>query len=126
MADNKMTGVRRIAGVSIPARMHIRIGLQQIYGVGNTRALAICEQTNIPVTKKIGELSESELENIREALSRYTIEGDLRRNISQNIKELRDSGCYRGIRHRKGLPLRGQRTKNNARTRKGKRKPIKK
>jgi small subunit ribosomal protein S13 len=126
MADNKLTGVRRIAGVSIPANMHVRIGLQQIYGVGNTRALAICSNAKIPFEKKIGDLSETELEVIREGLSKFVIEGDLRREISQNIKELRDSGCYRGVRHRKGLPLRGQRTKNNARTRKGKRKPIKK
>jgi small subunit ribosomal protein S13 len=126
MADNKLTGVRRIAGVNIPANMHIRIGLQQIYGVGNTRALAICNNAKIPYEKKIGDLSENELEIIREELSKFVIEGDLRREVSQNIKDLRDSGCYRGIRHRKGLPLRGQRTKTNARTRKGKRKPIKK
>ena len=126
MADNKLTGVRRIAGVNISANMHIRIGLQQIYGVGNTRALAICNNAKIAYEKKIGDLTEGELETIREELSKFVIEGDLRREISQNIKDLRDSGCYRGIRHRKGLPLRGQRTKTNARTRKGKRKPIKK
>ena len=126
MADNKITGVRRIAGVNIPANMHTRVGLTKIFGVGNSTAIKICDATSIDYMKKVGELTETELEHLREALSQYLIEGDLRREVSQNIKKLRDSGCYRGLRHRRGLPLRGQRTKTNARTRKGKRKPIKK
>ena len=112
----------RIAGINIPPHKHAEIGLTSIFGIGRPTAQKICEQVGIPYTKKIKDLSDGDLEKIREEIGRLTIEGDLRREISINIKRLMDLGCYRGLRHRRGLPLRGQRTRTNARTRKGPRK----
>ncbi|GAB4392620.1 MAG: 30S ribosomal protein S13 [Gammaproteobacteria bacterium] len=114
----------RIAGVNIPNK-HTEVALTAIYGIGRSRAREICHALGIPVDKKIELLSEQELDSLRNEVNKYTIEGDLRRTVSMNIKRLVDSGCYRGIRHRRGLPLRGQRTRTNARTRKGRRKAIK-
>jgi len=115
----------RIAGINIPTDKHIVIGLQSIFGIGQTRSKLICETLKLDPSTKVSELTEDELESIRVAVSRYEVEGDLRREVAMNIKRLRDLGCYRGIRHRKSLPLRGQRTKTNARTRKGPRRLIK-
>lgn len=115
----------RIAGVNIPDNKHACIALRYIYGIGPKRATEICEQANIAPTTRIADLTEAEVESLREGVSKFTVEGDLRREVSMNIKRLKDLGCNRGIRHRRGLPLRGQRTKTNARTRKGPRKPIK-
>ena len=112
----------RIAGINIPQHKHAEIGLTSIYGIGRTTAQKICEKAGIAFSKKIKDLSDTDLEKIREEIGRMTIEGDLRREMSINIKRLMDLGCYRGIRHRRGLPVRGQRTKTNARTRKGPRK----
>ena len=112
----------RIAGINIPPHKHSEIGLTAIFGIGRTRARKICEACGIDYTKKIKDLSDAELEKVRDAVNTYTIEGDLRRETTMNIKRLMDIGCYRGFRHRRGLPLRGQRTKTNARTRKGPRK----
>jgi small subunit ribosomal protein S13 len=109
----------RIAGINIPPHKHAEIGLTSIYGIGRSTAQKICEAVGIPIEKKIKDLSDSELEKIREEIGRLTIEGDLRRELSINIKRLMDLGCYRGLRHRRGLPVRGQRTRTNARTRKG-------
>ena len=116
----------RIAGVNIPDNKHTVISLTYIFGVGRTRARAICEQTGIEPTVKVRDLSSEQLDAIRAEVAKVSTEGDLRREINMNIKRLMDLGCYRGIRHRRGLPLRGQRTKTNARTRKGPRKPIRK
>ena len=116
----------RIAGVNIPDHKHAVISLTHIYGVGKTQAKKLCEASNIPESTKIGELSEGELDQLRSLVSEMNVEGDLRREVSMSIKRLMDLGCSRGLRHRKGLPLRGQRTKTNARTRKGPRKPIRK
>ncbi|MCV6613834.1 MAG: 30S ribosomal protein S13 [Cellvibrionaceae bacterium] len=116
----------RIAGVNIPDNKHAVISLTYVYGVGKTTAQQICAATGIAETTKIGELSEAQMDEIRTEVGKITVEGDLRREISMNIKRLMDLGCYRGLRHRRSLPLRGQRTKTNARTRKGPRKPIKK
>ena len=116
----------RIAGVNIPDHKHAVISLTHIYGVGRTTAYKLCDAVNIDPTVKIGTLSEAEMDNLRNEVSKLAVEGDLRREISMNIKRLLDLGCYRGVRHRRGLPLRGQRTKTNARTRKGPRKPIRK
>ncbi len=110
----------RIAGVNIPDNKHAEISLTAIYGIGRSRARNICADVGIDPATKIKDLSEAELEKIRASLSRFTLEGDLRREVSMNIKRLMDLGCYRGIRHRRGLPLRGQRTKTNAKTRKRK------
>lgn len=115
----------RIAGINIPDNKHTVIALTAIYGVGRTRAQKICASTSISPEMKVRDLSEAELEKIRGEVGGLIIEGDLRREISMNIKRLMDLGTYRGIRHRRGLPLRGQRTKTNARTRKGPRRPIK-
>ena len=115
----------RIAGINIPTDKHIVIGLQSIFGIGQTRSKLICETLKLDTSTKVSELTEDELESIRVAVSKYEVEGDLRREVAMNIKRLRDLGCYRGIRHRKSLPLRGQRTKTNARTRKGPRRLIK-
>jgi len=115
----------RIAGINIPTDKHIVIGLQSIFGIGQTRSKLICEALKLDPSTKVSELTEEQLESIRVAVSKYEVEGDLRREVSMNIKRLRDLGCYRGIRHRKSLPLRGQRTKTNARTRKGPRRLIK-
>ena len=112
----------RIAGINIPPHKHAEIGLTSIFGIGRPTAQKICAAVGIPLSKKIKDLDDGDLEKIREALGRMTIEGDLRREISINIKRLMDLGCYRGLRHRRGLPLRGQRTRTNARTRKGPRK----
>jgi small subunit ribosomal protein S13 len=112
----------RIAGVNIPNHQHADIALQAIFGIGRARAQAICTAAKINKTHKIKDLSESDMERLREQVARFTVEGDLRREVSMNIKRLMDLGCYRGTRHRKGLPTRGQRTRTNARTRKGPRK----
>lgn len=116
----------RIAGINIPVQKHTVIALQAIYGIGSTRAQQICAATGIDPTVKVKDLSDGEVEQLREEVAKYTVEGDLRRDISMNIKRLMDLGCYRGLRHRRGLPVRGQRTKTNARTRKGPRRPIRK
>ncbi len=115
----------RIAGINISDNKHSMIALTAIYGIGIARARQICKTTGIVPDTKVRDLSEPELEKIRGAIGGYTVEGDLRREVSMNIKRLMDLGCYRGIRHRRGLPLRGQRTKTNARTRKGPRRLIK-
>ena len=115
----------RIAGVNIPDNKHAVISLTYIYGIGNTKAQAICEAVGINPTTKIRELSEEQLDAVRNEVGNHPTEGDLRREVSMNIKRLMDLGCYRGLRHRRGLPVRGQRTKTNARTRKGPRRPIK-
>ena len=115
----------RIAGINIPTDKHIVIGLQSIFGIGQTRSKLICETLKLDPITKVSQLTEDQLESIRVAVSKYEVEGDLRREVAMNIKRLRDLGCYRGIRHRKSLPLRGQRTKTNARTRKGPRRLIK-
>jgi small subunit ribosomal protein S13 len=112
----------RIAGINIPPHKHAEIGLTAIYGVGRTTAKKICENSGVPLDRKIKDLTDADLEKIREEIGRLTIEGDLRREMSINIKRLMDLGCYRGFRHRRGLPVRGQRTRTNARTRKGPRK----
>ncbi|HET7864549.1 MAG TPA: 30S ribosomal protein S13 [Burkholderiaceae bacterium] len=112
----------RIAGINIPQHKHTEIGLTSIYGIGRSTAQKICTACGIAYSKKIKDLTDSDLEKIREEVGRITIEGDLRREISINIKRLMDLGCYRGFRHRRGLPVRGQRTRTNARTRKGPRK----
>ena len=115
----------RIAGINIPTDKHIVIGLQSIFGIGQTRSKLICETLKLDSSTKVSQLTEDQLESIRAAVSKYEVEGDLRRDVAMNIKRLRDLSCYRGIRHRKSLPLRGQRTKTNARTRKGPRRLIK-
>ncbi|MDO8311982.1 30S ribosomal protein S13 [Lacisediminimonas profundi] len=112
----------RIAGVNIPNHQHAVIGLTAIYGIGRPRAEQICEVTGVPTDKKVKDLDDNELEKLRDAIGKFLVEGDLRRDISMNIKRLMDLGSYRGLRHRKGLPVRGQRTRTNARTRKGPRK----
>lgn len=109
----------RIAGINIPPHKHTEIGLMSIYGIGRTTAQNICDACSIPYSKKIKDLTDSDLEKVREEVGKLLIEGDLRREISINIKRLMDLGCYRGFRHRRGLPVRGQRTRTNARTRKG-------
>jgi small subunit ribosomal protein S13 len=116
----------RIAGINIPANKHIVIALTHIYGVGNSRAKKICEAAGVPPDTKVRDLTEPDVEKLRSEVARIEVEGDLRRETSMNIKRLMDLGCYRGIRHRRGLPLRGQRTRTNARTRKGPRRPVRK
>jgi small subunit ribosomal protein S13 len=118
--------VARIAGINVPDNKHAVIALQSIFGIGPAVAKTICEKAGIALDVKFKDLDETILDKVREQVAHYTVEGDLRREISMNIKRLMDLGCYRGIRHRKGLPVRGQRTKTNARTRKGPRKAIKK
>lgn len=115
----------RIAGVNIPVQKHAWVALTSIFGIGRTRALQVCEAAGIQSNRRIQDLSEEEVDQLRNAVSRVTVEGDLRREIGMNIKRLMDLGCYRGLRHRRGLPVRGQRTRTNARTRKGPRRPIK-
>jgi small subunit ribosomal protein S13 len=112
----------RIAGINIPNHQHADIALTAIYGVGRARAQAICAAAGVEGTRKIKDLTDAELDRIRENIQKLTVEGDLRREVSMSIKRLMDLGCYRGHRHRKGLPVRGQRTRTNARTRKGPRK----
>ena len=114
----------RIAGVNIPNHQHTVIGLTAIYGIGRTRAQQICEASGVETSKKVKDLDDSELEKIRDEIAKFIIEGDLRREVSMSIKRLMDLGCYRGLRHRRGLPVRGQRTHTNARTRKGPAKSI--
>lgn len=116
----------RIAGINIPDHKHAVIALTAIYGIGKTRSQAICAAAGIAEDVKIRELSEEQIEKLRDEVGKFTVEGDLRREVTLNIKRLLDLGCYRGLRHRRSLPVRGQRTKTNARTRKGPRKPIKK
>ncbi len=115
----------RIAGINIPLNKHIVIALTSIYGIGSTRAQQVCEAAGIAPETKVKDLAEPEVAKLRTAVANFTVEGDLRRETSMNIKRLMDLGSYRGIRHRRGLPLRGQRTRTNARTRKGPRRPIK-
>ena len=112
----------RIAGINIPMNKHLWIGLTHIYGVGRSRALTACTQAGVSPTTKVKDLTDAEINAIRSQISKWAVEGDLRREVSMNIKRLMDLGCYRGLRHRKGLPVRGQRTRTNARTRKGPRK----
>ncbi|EIF1188525.1 30S ribosomal protein S13 [Salmonella enterica subsp. enterica serovar Dublin] len=116
----------RIAGINIPDQKHAVIALTSIYGVGKTRSKAILAAAGIAENVKISELSEEQIDTLRDEVAKFVVEGDLRREISMSIKRLMDLGCYRGLRHRRGLPVRGQCTKTNARTRKGPRKPIKK
>ncbi len=115
----------RIAGINVPVHKHIVIALTSIYGIGNTRAKEICDAANVAPEIKVKDLDEGQLESLRNEVGKLSVEGDLRREISMNIKRLMDLGCYRGIRHRRGLPVRGQQTQTNARTRKGPRRPIK-
>ncbi len=115
----------RIAGINIPLNKHIVISLTSIYGIGNSRAQQICGAAGVAPETSVKDLAEPEVAKLRTAVANFVVEGDLRREISMNIKRLMDLGCYRGIRHRRGLPLRGQRTRTNARTRKGPRRPIK-
>lgn len=112
----------RIAGVNIPVQKHIVIGLTSIYGVGRNRAKLICDSAKVNPALKVKDLTEAQLENLRNEIAKIRVEGDLRREVSMNIKRLIELGSYRGLRHRRGLPVRGQRTRTNARTRKGKRK----
>ena len=114
----------RIAGVNIPNHQHAEIALTAIYGIGRTRAQQICAAAGVGTSTKIKDISDTEMERLRDEVAKFTVEGDLRREISMNIKRLMDLGCYRGLRHRRGLPCRGQRTRTNARTRKGPRKSI--
>lgn len=114
----------RIAGVNIPNHQHAEIALTAIYGIGRSRAQQICDAAGIVRSTKIKDLTDAEMDHLREQVGKYTVEGDLRREVTMSIKRLMDLGCYRGLRHRKGLPVRGQRTRTNARTRKGPRKAI--
>ncbi|MGH8372180.1 MAG: 30S ribosomal protein S13 [Gammaproteobacteria bacterium] len=114
----------RIAGINIPANKHTVIGLQSIFGIGQTRAKKVCEASGVKPETKVKDLTDAEVEALRTQVSKFTVEGDLRRENSMSIKRLMDLGCYRGLRHRRGLPVRGQRTRTNARTRKGRRKAI--
>lgn len=116
----------RIAGVNLPAQKHVWVGLQSIYGIGRTRSKQVCDSAGVTQSTKIRDLSEPDVERLRSEVGKFIVEGDLRREIGVAIKRLMDLGCYRGLRHRRGLPMRGQRTKTNARTRKGPRKAIRK
>jgi len=117
--------VARIAGVNIPSNKRVVIALQYIHGIGSTKAMEIAEKANVTADRRVNQLSDAEVLHIREIIDRdYLVEGDLRRETAMNIKRLMDLGCYRGLRHRRGLPVRGQRTHTNARTRKGPAKPI--
>lgn len=116
----------RIAGVNIPDHKHLVISLTAIYGIGRSRASLICENVGLSPSVRVRELGDSDIERIREEVAKFVVEGDLRRESAMNIKRLMDLGCYRGMRHRRGLPVRGQRTRTNARTRKGPRRPIRK
>jgi small subunit ribosomal protein S13 len=116
----------RIAGVNIPDHKHLVVSLTAIYGVGRTKAAKICEALGLNPSIKVKALDEADVERIREQVAKYTVEGDLRRETAMSIKRLMDLGCYRGLRHRRGLPVNGQRTRTNARTRKGPRRPIRK
>jgi len=114
----------RIAGVNIPNHQHAEIALTSIYGVGRSRAQKICDSAGVDRTTKIKDLTEANMDRLREEVAKYAVEGDLRREVTMSIKRLMDLGCYRGVRHRRGLPVRGQRTRTNARTRKGPRKSV--
>lgn len=115
----------RIAGVNIPTGKRVEVALTYIHGIGQTRAKQICQKLNLPFERRVSELTDSEVIQIRETIdSEHMVEGDLRRDVAMNIKRLMDLGCYRGVRHRRGLPVRGQRTSTNARTRKGRAKPV--
>ena len=114
----------RIAGINIPNHQHTAIALTAIYGVGRSRARVICDSAGVKHTTKIKDLTDAEMDKIREQVGKFSVEGDLRREVSMNIKRLMDLGCYRGLRHRRSLPVRGQRTHTNARTRKGPAKSI--
>ena len=114
----------RIAGINIPNHQHASIALTSIYGIGRSRARSICEAAGVRHSAKIKDLTDGEMDKLREQVGKFTVEGDLRRETSMNIKRLMDLGCYRGVRHKKGLPVRGQRTRTNARTRKGPRKAV--
>ena len=116
----------RIAGINIPVNKHAVIALQSIFGIGKTRARLICEAAQVAADIKVRDLSEAQVDALRAEVGKYSVEGDLRREVSLNIKRLMDLGCYRGLRHRRGLPVRGQRTRTNARTRKGPRRAIRK
>ena len=116
----------RIAGINVPVNKHAAVALCAIYGIGPARARQICAASSVNPAAKIKELTETEVEALRSEVAKFKVEGDLRREVSMNIKRLMDLGCYRGLRHRRGLPVRGQRTKTNARTRKGPRKMIRK
>ena len=116
----------RLAGINIPDNKHAAISLTYIYGIGRTTAKQLCESTGVSPDAKVQDLTEEELDKLRSEIAKLNVEGDLRRENQLNIKRLLDLGCYRGIRHRRGLPLRGQRTKTNARTRKGPKRPIRK
>ena len=114
----------RISGVNIPNHQHAAIALTAIYGIGRARARAICTAAGVNFSTKMKDLSDNDMDKLREQVAKFIVEGDLRRELSMNIKRLMDLGCYRGVRHRRGLPVRGQRTRTNARTRKGPRKAI--
>ena len=115
----------RIAGVNIPTNKRVVVGLQYIHGIGRAKAKEIMEKVSIPETRRVSQLTDQDVLQLREVIDRdYVVEGDLRREVAMNIKRLMDLGCYRGLRHRRGLPVRGQRTHTNARTRKGPAKPI--
>jgi small subunit ribosomal protein S13 len=114
----------RIAGINIPNHQHAAIALTAIFGIGRSRARTICEAAGVKHATKIKDLTDAEMDKLREQIGKFTVEGDLRRETSMNIKRLMDLGCYRGVRHKKGLPVRGQRTRTNARTRKGPRKAV--
>ncbi|WP_110018529.1 30S ribosomal protein S13 [Plasticicumulans acidivorans] len=116
----------RIAGINIPVNKHAVIALQSIFGIGPTRAKSVCVGADVSPETKVKDLTEAQVEALRAEVAKFVVEGDLRREVSMNIKRLMDLGCYRGLRHRRGLPLRGQRTRTNARTRKGPRRAIKK
>ncbi|HST44556.1 MAG TPA: 30S ribosomal protein S13 [Luteimonas sp.] len=116
----------RLAGVNLPAQKHVWVGLQSIYGIGRTRSKQVCESAGVTPTTKVRDLSEPDVERLRAEIGKFVVEGDLRREVGMAIKRLMDLACYRGLRHRRGLPLRGQRTRTNARTRKGPRKAIRK
>lgn len=116
----------RISGVNLPVQKHVWIGLQNIYGIGRSRSKKLCVEAGVNPATKIKELTEAEIEKLRHEVAKYTVEGDLRREVGMGVKRLIDLGCYRGLRHRRGLPMRGQRTRTNARTRKGPRRAIKK
>lgn len=115
----------RIAGVNVPDHKHAVVSLTYIYGIGRTTAQKLCSASGVIETTKIGDLDDQQMDNLRNEVAKLNVEGDLRRDVNMNIKRLLDLGCYRGLRHRRGLPVRGQRTKTNARTRKGPRRPIK-
>lgn len=114
----------RIAGVNLPTQKHVWVGLQSIFGIGRTRSKKVCEAAGVASNTKIRDLSEPEVERLRAEVGKFVVEGDLRREVGMAIKRLMDLGCYRGLRHRRGLPVRGQRTHTNARTRKGPARPI--